>query len=544
MPQWWDDFTDNTGVFGDAAEGAVDFFTSGSSGNKFGDLALGALTGAAMSKFGNPQIPQVGYQGKIPAYQAVRDRVDTDPDRRIGGRNQRYFTDLQFADRPSTDAPSVTQAQAQAAQQRARLEQRNLGIAPQDPEPLPSPITPPYMPTMASGGIANLNQGRYLAGSTDGMADVVPARIEGGQEARLSDGEFVVPADVVSHLGNGNSDAGAKQLYGMMDDVRKARTGRKEQGIQINPNNFMPKMKEGGIAKFQGLSGSQVSAEDTSLTDTTSAYEEPEAGKQTGTESSLSSYVGPYVTEMLGRGQALASQPYQEFQGPLTADVAPLQQKAFEGIAALETPTMGAFTPTTFGTEQATQYMNPYLMTALQPQIDEARRQAEIQRVADAGRLTRAGAFGGSRQAVMESEGRRGLADRIARITGEGYRDAFNRAQQQFNVEQEREKAAQQMANQYGFEVLGGLGAAGAKQRAIEQQGLSTDIAAFEEERDFPYKQVQYMQSLLQGLPLQAQSYSYSQPSRFAEIVGGAGNLGALFESYGLPNILPTTADT
>ena len=146
----------------------------------------------------------------------------------------------------------------------------------------------------------------------------------------------------------------------------------------------------------------------------------PDTGAATGVESSLSPYVGPYVTEMLGRGQALASQPYQEFQGPLTAGTSDLQQKAFEGIGELETPTMGAFTPTTFGTEQATQYMNPYLMTALQPQIDEARRQAEIQRVADAGRLTRAGAFGGSRQAVMESEGRRGLADRIARITGEG----------------------------------------------------------------------------------------------------------------------------
>ena len=535
MTQWWDNFTsDPIGTVSDTASdvagGVADFFTSGDSGSNLGNLALTGLSGLAMSKFGDVQIPQVGYQGKIPAYQAVRDRVATDPDRRVGGRNQRYFTDLQFADRPSTDAPSVTQAQAQAAQQRARLEQRNLGIAPQDPEPLPYPITPPYMPTMAEGG-------RYLAGSTDGMADVVPARIEGGQEARLSDGEFVVPADVVSHLGNGNSDAGAKQLYGMMDDVRKARTGRKEQGIQIDPDKFMPKMKEGGIAKFQGLSGSQVSG-GTSLTDTTSAYEEPEVGKQTGTESSLSSYVGPYVTEMLGRGQALASQPYQEFQGPLTADVAPLQQKAFEGIAALETPTMGAFTPTTFGAEQAQQYMNPYLMTALQPQIDEARRQAEIQRVADAGRLTRAGAFGGSRQAVMEAEGRRGLADRIARITGEGYRDAFNRAQQQFNVEQEREKAAQQMANQYGFEVLGGLGAAGAKQRAMEQQGLSADIAAFEEERDFPYKQVQYMQSLLQGLPLQAQSYTYSQPSRFAEIMRGAGNLGTLFKSYGLGDIL------
>jgi len=83
------------------------------------------------------------------------------------------------------------------------------------------------------------SQNMYLGGATDGMADSVPAAINGNQPAALSDGEFVVPADVVSHLGNGNSDAGAKQLYSMMDRVRQARTGRKEQGKEINPNKFL-----------------------------------------------------------------------------------------------------------------------------------------------------------------------------------------------------------------------------------------------------------------------------------------------------------------
>ena len=55
----------------------------------------------------------------------------------------------------------------------------------------------------------------------------------------MSDGEFVMPADVVSHLGNGNSEAGANELYAMMDRVRQARTGSKQQGKQINPNDFM-----------------------------------------------------------------------------------------------------------------------------------------------------------------------------------------------------------------------------------------------------------------------------------------------------------------
>ena len=91
-----------------------------------------------------------------------------------------------------------------------------------------------------SGGLAELGgRGMYLGGSTDGMADSIPASINNNQPARLSDGEFVVPADVVSHLGNGNSDSGAKQLYGMMDRVRQARTGMKEQGREINPNKFL-----------------------------------------------------------------------------------------------------------------------------------------------------------------------------------------------------------------------------------------------------------------------------------------------------------------
>ena len=82
--------------------------------------------------------------------------------------------------------------------------------------------------------------GKLLSGHGDGMSDSIKANISGSQEARLGDGEFVVPADVVSHLGNGSSDAGAKQLYSMMDKVRKARTGRKAQGRQINPQQYMP----------------------------------------------------------------------------------------------------------------------------------------------------------------------------------------------------------------------------------------------------------------------------------------------------------------
>jgi hypothetical protein len=98
---------------------------------------------------------------------------------------------------------------------------------------------------MAGGGASNLGSysdgGRLLKGPGDGMSDNIPASIANKQPARLADGEFVVPADVVSHLGNGSTDAGAKQLYAMMDRIRKARTGRKAQGKQIKAQKYLPK---------------------------------------------------------------------------------------------------------------------------------------------------------------------------------------------------------------------------------------------------------------------------------------------------------------
>lgn len=268
-------------------------------------------------------------------------------------------------------------------------------------------------------------------------------------------------------------------------------------------------------------------------TNITAGQVDPLAGTQTGTESSLSSWVGPYVTEMLGRGQALASQPYQAYTGPLTAGQSAAQQAAFSGIAGLAVPTeqMGAYTPQSF-TQQGTaqQYMSPYLQAALEPQIAEARRQAQIQRMQDASRLSKAGAYGGSRQAIMESELNRNLLRNVADITGTGYQQAFTQAQNQFNTEQQRQQAAQELANQYGLQALQRQAELGAQERAIESEGIMADRQQFEEERDFPYKQTQYMQSLLQGLPLATQSYSYQEPSSFANILGGAGGIMTLLK--------------
>lgn len=264
----------------------------------------------------------------------------------------------------------------------------------------------------------------------------------------------------------------------------------------------------------------------------TTVPKDPMVGLETGRESALSNYIGPYVTEMLGRGQALASEPYQAYTGPLTAGASNLQTQAFQGLAGLTIPTssMGAFNPQSFTADQAKNYMNPFLEASLNPQIEALRRQAEITRIADNARLTKAGAYGGSRQAVMESEGNRALLDRISGITGTGYKDAYDKAMAQFNTEQGRGQTAQDAVNQYGLAALQKQTDVGGIERGIESEGLTADKAQFESERDYPLKQVQYMQSLLQNLPLATQSYSYNQPSAISQAAEQSGGLMDMYD--------------
>ena len=262
---------------------------------------------------------------------------------------------------------------------------------------------------------------------------------------------------------------------------------------------------------------------------------DPLAGKATGQESSLSTWAGPYVTEMLGKGQALADEGYNAYMGPLTAGASDLQSQAFQGVAGLA----NAFDPSQMGTagyqpQQFTgaavqQYMNPYLQASLDPQLEEARRQAGITAAQNARKF--AGAYGGSAQALFDAESNRNLAQQLQGITGAGYADAYTQALNQFNVEQDRGMTAQDKINLYGTQGLQNLADMGATQRAIESEGVMADRLQFEEERDFPYKQVQYMQSLLQGLPIEAQSYSYAQPSALSNILGTSGGLMELYDT-------------
>ncbi len=260
-------------------------------------------------------------------------------------------------------------------------------------------------------------------------------------------------------------------------------------------------------------------------------------GAPASTTESLSGWAAPYVTGMLGKGEALANQPYQAYGGPLTAGQSDLQTTAFQGLNALNVPTsqMGGFTPTSFTSGSTAQdYMSPFMNAALEPQMAEAQRRAEIQRVQNASRLGKAGAFGGSRQAIMESEGQRNLLRNLADIYGTGMQTAYTQGMGQFNTEQDRAQTAQDRTNRYGLDALAAQESAGGIQRDIEQQGVAADYAQFMEERDFPYKQVQYQQSLLEGLPISAQENTFVGESGLSTGLGYLGVLGELYKNLGL----------
>ena len=413
----------------------------------------------------------------------------------------------------------------------------------------------PVVKTAADGGLMGLAQGgvpkqpRYLQGATDGMADKLSTSIDGRQAAALSHGEFVIPADVVSHLGNGNSEAGAKQLYTMMDRIRLARTGNKKQGKRINPEKFTP----GGIAGYAG--GGVVAFSGTTGSLVTTGQGQSGSNPVTS-ESNLSEWAAPGIVNYIEKGSALANQPYQAYQGPLSAGTSPLQQQAFGAASNLAVPAsvgqgasmvqsagnnLGAlnysptkFTADQFNTANMQRYMNPYMQMALEPQIAEARRQSEITQMGNASKLAQAGAYGGSRGALMQSETQRNLGQNLANITGQGYNTAFDKAMDAFNKQQNLGLQTQQASeaskqfganlglsglqgqasagsalgnlglqqNQAGLANLNTLSGLGETQRGIEQQGIDALYKQYEQERLDPYKQIQFQQSLYQGLPV------------------------------------------
>lgn len=295
--------------------------------------------------------------------------------------------------------------------------------------------------------------------------------------------------------------------------------------------------------------------------------------------STLSTWAGPYVTDMLGQAQAIAATPYQAYQGPMTAGESGLQSKVFQGLGNLTMPQnmggtfaqqggpffpqygggpSGGLTqpsgqrmgmppppPETFGgpmqpglagnnlagapsggpgmgqpSSVAQSYMNPYLQSVLQPQLEELRRQSQITQMGNAAKMTGAGAFGGARQGIMDAETQRNLMQEMNKTVGQGYATAFDKGTNQFNIEQGQ-----------GMGLANLLAQQGAAQRGIEQEGVTADYNEFLTQRDYPMKQTQYLQSMLQGLPIATVTSSAAPQSTLGNITSTVGGIGSLVES-------------
>ena len=267
----------------------------------------------------------------------------------------------------------------------------------------------------------------------------------------------------------------------------------------------------------------------------------PAAGS--ANQQSLSEWAGPYVTDMLGKAQAISETPYQVYQGPMTAGESGLQNKIFQGLGNLAFPNQlgqsfsstGAYNlpqmtstgmtnnSNTGPTGTAAQYMNPYLQGVLQPQLEEMRRQSQINLQPGLAKMTQAGGYGGGRQAIMESEANRNLLQEQNKTIGQGYANAYDKAMGQFNTEQGQAKTLADL-----------MGQAGTAQRGIEQEGITADYNEFLAQRDYPQKQVQFLQSMLQGLPISNVSNIPQSQTAAQQFFGTAGDVTALLTKLGV----------
>ena len=263
------------------------------------------------------------------------------------------------------------------------------------------------------------------------------------------------------------------------------------------------------------------------------------------TEYGPSSWFGPYATDLLNKQQGLSGMGFTPYTGPLTAGQSGLQNQAFQGIANLTVPeqyqkastAMEGYLPTVGSVES---YMNPYLKSVLDPQLAEQRRQSEIQRNLDQSRLAQAGAFGGSRQAIMDAERERNLATLQNTTVGQGYSSAFDKALAQRNAELGLGQAgAQSLANigtaqqTAGLQNLAQQLAAGQTQRDIEQQGITADYGQYLREFQYPQEQLTNYANVLKAIPAYTTfaSNTYGTvPSAMQSAVGGATSIAELLK--------------
>lgn len=260
-----------------------------------------------------------------------------------------------------------------------------------------------------------------------------------------------------------------------------------------------------------------------------------------------------YLTDMLNRSWGLSKEGYTPYTGqrtafettdPTTGQVkagySPLEQKAFTGLGSL-----GAYTPGQFNTGlgpvgSVQDYMNPYLQNVVDIQAREARRAADISRNTEQARLAQAGAYGGSRQAIMEAERQRNLGTQIGDIQAKGLMAAFEQAQKQrlgeatLGLEGQRlGEVSRQFGAKQDLETIGEQMKAGTIQRGIEQAPLDIGYKDWTESMNWPYKQLGFMSNMIGGMPIQAPAYSPPDSGFGSGVVGGLSTLSLYNKLFG-----------
>ena len=238
------------------------------------------------------------------------------------------------------------------------------------------------------------------------------------------------------------------------------------------------------------------------------------------TEYTLSSWYAPYFTDYLAKQKALSELAYKPYEGELTAGPSSLQEQAFQGIANLTAPERATMTSADVG-----RYMNPYLENVLSPQLAELQRQKKIAKMGDAAKLVGAGAYGGSRQAVMEAEQERNLMDKINAVTGQAYGSAYQSAVDQYNKDRAYQQGA--LTQQLG---------AGQTQRDIGQQKLTSDYQQYLRELAYPQEQLTQYGTALKAAPAYS-TFASNQydvaPSLLQQIMGTSSGVLSLLNALG-----------
>ena len=274
-------------------------------------------------------------------------------------------------------------------------------------------------------------------------------------------------------------------------------------------------------------------------------------------QTSIPEYARPYVERMLGKAEAFSNTPYQAYGGNRIAEFDPMQKQAFQevqnlgpskqlgtgtqlagmaGLGSLQAGQNYQNMATNPGSMQA--YMSPYIQGALNPQLEEARRQSDISGLQNAGGAARAGAFGGSRFGLQEAERQRNLGTLQNSIYGQGMQNAFQNASQaqQFGATLGLQGLGQglQAANTLGQlgqqqfgqqkDIINAKQNAGAMQQGLSQQKLSQDYQDFLTQRGYPKEQLSFMSDMLRGLPLsQSSQQGYQTPPSWLSQAAGAG---------------------